>query len=154
MIAYIYRRKRRHNGKLISGRIWRARVKLNGDGRARDVSLDCSDKQTAEQKLRDIVRDHERAAVGLIAPAAQREAYAGLLKTLVAGYVADLKALGRCADHIRHVDKRLLRLMRECNWQSLRDVTADSFIRWRAAQKKTPKTLNCELIKFRFLRKF
>jgi integrase len=61
---------------------------------------------------------------------------------LVDGYVADLKALGRSADHVRHVDKRLRRLMRECKWQNLREATADSFLRWRAGQKKTPKTIN------------
>ena len=61
---------------------------------------------------------------------------------LVDGYVADLKALGRSADHVRHVDKRLRRLMRECRWQSLREATADSFLRWRTEQKQVPKTIN------------
>ena len=90
MIAYIYRTKRRRNGKLISSRTWRARLKLDGDIKARDVSLGVSDKQVAEQKLRDITRDHERAAVGLIAPAAQRETFESPLERLVDGYVADL----------------------------------------------------------------
>jgi integrase len=142
MIAYIYRTKRRRNGKLISSRTWRARLKLNGDVKARDVSLGVSDKQVAEQKLRDITRDHERANVGIISPAAQRETFESPMERLVDGYVADLKALGRSADHVRHVDKRLRRLMRECKWQNLREATADSFLRWRASQKKTPKTIN------------
>ena len=38
----------------------------------------------------------------------------------------DLRVLGRSKDHIRHVDKRLRRLIRECHWQSLREATADS----------------------------
>ncbi len=142
MIAYIYRPKRQRNGKLVFNRIWRARLKLNGDAKARDISLNCADKQTAEQKLRDSIRDYERTAVGLLAPAAQRETYENPMERLVDGYVADLKALGRSADHVRHVDKRLRRLMRECHWQSLRDATADSFLRWRAGQKQTPKTIN------------
>jgi integrase len=142
MIAYIYRTKRRLDGKLISSRTWRARLKLNGDIKARDVSLGVSDKQVAEQKLRDIIRDHERAGVGLIAPAAQRETFENPMERLVDGYVGDLKVLGRSADHVRHVDKRLRRLMRECKWQNLREATADSFLRWRAGQKKTPKTIN------------
>ena len=58
------------------------------------------------------------------------------------GYVADLKALGRSTDHVRHVDKRLRRLMRECKWQNLRDATADAFLRWRAEQTQAPKTIN------------
>ena len=53
MIAYIYRPKRQRNGKLISSRIWRAQLKLTGDVKARDISLGLSDKQVAEQKLRD-----------------------------------------------------------------------------------------------------
>ena len=145
MIAYIYRPKRQRNGKLVFNRIWRARLKLNGDTKARDISLNCADKQTAEQKLRDITRDHERAAVGLTAPAAQRETFENPMERLVDGYVADLKALGRSADHVRHVDKRLRRLMRECKWQNLREATADSFLRWRAigGKRRLPKeTIN------------
>ena len=142
MIAYIYRPKRQRNGKLISSRIWRARLKLNGDVKARDISLNCADKQTAEQKLRDSIRDQERESVGLLAPSAQRKTFESPLAELVGGYVADLKALGRSTDHIRHVDKRLLRLIRECKWQNLREVTADSFLRWRAEQTQAPKTIN------------
>ena len=142
MIAYIYRPKRQRNGKLVSSRIWRARLKLNGDVKARDISLNCADKQTAEQKLRDSIRDQERESVGLLAPSAQRKTFESPLAELVGGYVADLKALGRSADHVRHVDKRLRRLIRECKWQNLREVTADSFQRWRAEQKKAPKTIN------------
>jgi hypothetical protein len=86
----------------------------------------------AEQKLRDNIRDQERVSVGLLAPAAQRETFENPMEKLVDGYVADLKALGRSADHVRHVDKRLRRLMRECHWQALRDATADAFLCWRA----------------------
>jgi integrase len=64
------------------------------------------------------------------------------MERLVDGYVADLKALGRSTDHVRHVDTRLRRLMRECKWQNLREATADSFLRWRTEQKKSPKTIN------------
>ena len=95
MIAYIYRPKRQRNGKQVSNRIWRARLKLNGDVKARDISLGVSDKQVAEQKLRDSIRDYERMAVGLLAPAAQRETFENPMERLVDGYVADLKALGR-----------------------------------------------------------
>ena len=90
MIAYIYRPKRQRNGKLVFNRIWRARLKLNGDAKVRDISLNCADKQTAEQKLRDSIRDYERTAVGLLAPAAQRETYENPMERLVDGYVADL----------------------------------------------------------------
>ncbi|HUD82878.1 MAG TPA: site-specific integrase, partial [Candidatus Saccharimonadales bacterium] len=108
----------------------------------RDISLGVSDKQVAEQKLRDAIREHERTAVGMIAPAAQREAFKSPLEAVIGEYVADLIALGRSEDHVRHVDKRLLRLMRECGWQSLREATPESFLRWRTGQKQAPKTIN------------
>ncbi len=57
-------------------------------------------------------------------------------------YVADLKALGRSADHVRHVGNRLGRLMKECQWKSLGDITVDSFLRWRSQQTYSPKTIN------------
>jgi integrase len=142
MIAYVYRPKRQRNGKTVSSRIWRARLKLNGDVKPRDISLGVSDRQTAEQKLRETIRDQERTSVGLMAPAAQRQTFENPMEELVESYVSDLKALGRSSDHIRHVDKRLRRLMRECNWQSLRDATADAFLRWRAKQTQAPKTIN------------
>jgi integrase len=142
MIAYVYKQRRKEGGKAIAGRIWRARLKLNGDVKPRDISLGVSDKQVAEQKLRDAIREHERTAVGMIAPAAQREAFKSRLEAVIGEYVADLIALGRSEDHVRHVDKRLLRLMRECGWQSLREATPESFLRWRTGQKQAPKTIN------------
>ena len=70
MIAYVYKQRRKEGGKAVAGRIWRARLKLNGDVKARDISLGVSDKQVVEQKLRDAIREHERTAVGMMAPAA------------------------------------------------------------------------------------
>jgi integrase len=33
-------------------------------------------------------------------------------------------------------------LAAECGWHQIKDVTSDSFVHWRAQQKKSPKTLN------------
>jgi hypothetical protein len=57
MIAYVYRPKRQRNGKLVSSRIWRARLKLNGDVKARDISLGVSDKQVAASETCEITRN-------------------------------------------------------------------------------------------------
>jgi integrase len=142
MIAYVYRSKRKTNGRLKSSRVWRGRVKLSGELKVRDIALGVTDKQVAEQKLHRIVLEHEKESVGIIAPAAQREAFGRALERLVAEYVADLVALGRSQDHVRHVDKRLRRLMRECGWRNLGDATPVSFLTWRSAQDQAPKTLN------------
>jgi len=142
MKAFVYRPRRKIKGKTRLARLYRARLQLVGDAKVRDVSLHVTDKQVAEQKLRDMIRDLEKESVGMIAPKAQRDAYSGLLQGLVNEYVADLKALGRSGDHVRHVDKRLNRLLRECSWRTLRDATAEAFTRWRSQQSQAPKTLN------------
>ena len=142
MIAYVYRPKRREGGKILVGRVWRARLKLNGDVKAHDVSLGVCDKQVAEQKMRDVIREQERTSVGMIAPAAQRKAFQSPLAAIIGEYVADLVALGRSEDHVRHVDKRLRRLARECGWESSREATPESFLRWRTGQKQAAKTIN------------
>jgi integrase len=62
---------------------------------------------------------------------------------LVAEYVNELTVLGRSEDHLRHVDKRLRKLVRECPWKKLADVTPATFQAWRKNQTgKAPKTLN------------
>jgi integrase len=54
-----------------------------------------------------------------------------------------LTVLGRSVDHLRHVNTRLRRLVRECRWTRLADVTPASFQSWRKEQvTKAPKTLN------------
>ena len=143
MEARIYRPKRWRNGKRITGRLYRARVKLTGDNKVRDVPLKVSDKQVAQQKLNKLVQELEHELAGLIPTKPEREAAKSPLLDLVSEYVNELTVLGRSADHLRHVDKRLRRLVRECDWTRLADVTPASFQMWRKQQaSKAPKTLN------------
>lgn len=55
MEARIYKTKRRRNGKRVVGRVYRARVKLDGDDKVRDIALKVTDRQVAQQKLNEIV---------------------------------------------------------------------------------------------------
>jgi len=143
MEARIYKSKRRRDGKLITGRLYRARVKLDGDDKVRDIALKVSDRQVAQQKLNEIVRELEHEAAGLLPSKVERKAAQSPLLDLVAEYVNELTVLGRSEDHLRHVDKRLRKLVRECLWTKLADVTPASFQGWRKAQPgKAPKTLN------------
>ena len=143
MEARIYKTKRQRNGKRITGRLYRARVKLDGDDKVRDIALKLSDRQVAQQKLNQIVRELEHEAAGLMPAKMEREAARSPLLDLVAEDVNELTVLGRSEDHLRHVDKRLRKLVRECHWSKLADVTPASFQAWRKAQTgKAPKTLN------------
>ena len=143
MEARIYKTKRLHNGKRVVGRVYRARVKLDGDDKVRDIALKVTDRQVAQQKLNEIVRELEHEAAGLLPSKVERTAALSPLLDLVAEYVNELTVLGRSEDHLRHVDKRLRKLVRECPWKKLADVTPATFQDWRKAQTgKAPKTLN------------
>jgi len=143
MEARIYKPKRLRGGKRIVGRLYRARIKLAGDNKVRDIALRVADKQVAQQKLNKLIQELEHESAGLIPAKAERDAAQSPLLDLVSEYVNELTVLGRCADHLRHVNTRLRRLVRECHWTRLADVTPAAFQTWRKAQTvKAPKTLN------------
>ncbi len=143
MEARIYRPKRMRNGKRIVGRLYRARIKLSGDSKVRDVALEVADKQVAQQKLNKLIQELQHESAGLIPAKSEREAAQSPLLDLVSEYVSELTVLGRCEDHLRHVDKRLRKLVRDCKWTRLADMTPTSFQLWRKEQAgKAPKTLN------------
>jgi integrase len=60
-----------------------------------------------------------------------------------ADHVADISRNGCSAMHVYNVQRRLKKLADECGWQQLRDVDADSFLKWRSKQPSlAPKTLH------------
>ncbi len=80
---------------------------------------------------------------GLIAPRTEREALDRPLSEHLSEYVTDLEAMGRTPTYVRLVDSRNKRLIRECGWKTVRDVSSDSFVTWRSRQGRlSPKTLN------------
>ena len=143
MEARIYRPKRWRCGKRVTARLYRARVKLAGDSRVRDIALKVSDKQVAQQKLNKLIQELEHESAGLIPAKVERETAQSPLLDLISEYVNELTVLGRSEEHLRHVNTRLRRLVRECHWTRLADVTPASFQAWRKEQAgKAPKTLN------------
>jgi integrase len=70
------------------------------------------------------------------------------LREHLADYLLDLEMHGRDDKYRYTMRKRLERLMRECKWTRLRDVTAESFDTWRREQfragkrRKSGQTLN------------
>ncbi len=144
MICYAYKPSRKKRGKSVKGRLYRGRYQLPGDAEMTDIPLNITDKQLANQEMRRIYLEKEREGAGLIAPKLQRDAALRDLSAHLDEYIADLIALGRSEVHIRLVKGRVRRLITNCGWENLRDVSADSFQIWRAAQgeNKSPKTLN------------
>ena len=134
MICHIYRQKGR--------RIWRGRYRLHNHTLRHDVSLETADKQVAEQKLKNLMREAEQEAAGILTPKTLRTAAQKPIQDHLEDYLNDLLKLGRSDKHINNVTWRTSKLIKECGWVLPMDVTADSFQTWRAKQTMSAKTIN------------
>ena len=56
--------------------------------------------------------------------------------------VRTLRARRKDEEYVKTVEKRLTKLVTECHWRRIGDVTAESFQIWRENQRLAPKTLN------------
>jgi integrase len=115
---------------------------LPGQTKATTIALHVSDRQVAEAKLHEIVRELEREAVGICTPRRVRLAGQCGIEQHVKAYCSDLRARRKDEDYVTTVEKRLIKLGNECQWQRIGDVTAESFQMWRERQRFAAKTLN------------
>lgn len=115
MISHVYRKKRKKNGKTVLDRNYRGRYRLDGDYEMTDVALKTIDKQIAEEKLRDIIKEEQMERAGLIAPKEQRVAAEKPLADHLQDFLDDLVALGRSEVYERLVRTRNKRLFKDCS---------------------------------------
>ncbi len=146
MIAYIYRPKRRRNGKLIFARLYRARVRFPDEPRTKDIPLHVTEKRSAEQKLQQILNEHSQESVGLIAPTKIREAANRPLADHFKFFTRELATAGCVKRYVQGVENYIGTLMKDCQWEYFQDINAEAFQNWRQHQKKSPKTLNEYLV--------
>ena len=73
MVKFVYKAKRRVNGRLKIARLYRGRYKLEGDLKNTEVPLRTSDKQVAEKKLSAIFREKEWERAGISIPKRLKE---------------------------------------------------------------------------------
>lgn len=143
MIAHVYKPRRHKDGKLVVSRLYRARIRLQGDSVVTEVPLETSDKQVAEKKLAQLVSERERERAGLIAPRLQRDSAQKPILGHLADFVADLETLGRCEHYRSHILQRVSRMVQDCAWKFPGDISIDGFVEWRSRQTDLgPKTLN------------
>lgn len=144
MIANVYRPSRRKNGKRTKSRVYRGRYRLHPADRIKEVPLRTSDKQVAQERLKQIILEEQREAEGLIPPKAEREAAKRRITDHVTDFISDRRSVGCDEKYVRELHQKLLRLAKECRWQEVRDVTVESFCAWRdkEARIKSAKTLN------------
>jgi integrase len=142
MIQTLYRPKRMRDGKRITSRLYSARIRIDGERRILNVSLGVADKDVAKEKVRKLVLEMEKELHGLISPKAMRNAAQEPLSKHLKDFIGDLRAKGRNQKYTTGFENQLTLLIRQCCWQSPKDVTADSFVKWRSGQKLAAKTLN------------
>ena len=135
MIAYVYRAKDERN--------WRGRYRLDDEVKLTDISLRTRDKQVAEQRLRDMVRQKEREAVGLAIPKVLLDAAQRPLLDHLDDFVNCLNSLRRDDGYVSLIEFRVKKLATDCGWKTIGDITTDSYQQWRQRQTSlSAKTLN------------
>ena len=146
MKCFVFKQKRRIGGKVVLSACYLGRYRLAGEFQDTTVPLGVSDKQAAESKLRKLVQELEREGEGLIPAKKLREGLQMQFSALVEEYVAELNRLGRSEKYVKGVHKQLETLAAGCSWRTVKDVSADSFLKWRQRQTLIAKTLNEYLI--------
>jgi integrase len=138
----VFKHKRRTDGKLVSARYYSGRYRLAGEFKSTTVALKTTDKQVAEAKLKHLVQELERERVGLLAPKALREGLRKLFVEVMAEYLAERRRVGCNEKYVAGLHLQLSTMAKECRWNIVRDITAETFQAWRQKQQKSAKTLN------------
>ena len=131
MIAHLVKR----------GRLWSARIQLDGEAVVTETPLRCTNKQVADKKLWMLVDEREREAAGLIAPKIEREAASKPLEGHLEDWIATKEKV-RADQYLKCFRNQISRLLRECNWTFAKDVKADDLSRWMNQSSLSAKTLN------------
>jgi len=139
----VARRKRRRGKRVVQDRTYTGYHRFAGDPLEIAYALHGTNKDVAERKLREIVENEEKRRQGMVVPPKLLESATRPLADHLREFVADHRTRGQNRQYLQHLDNRNERLMKDCGWQFVRDVTAESFITWRTAQtKNAPKTKN------------
>lgn len=115
---------------------WMARYR-DPDGRRREISTGCREKAAARQVLADLVKRAEQVKAGIITPQQARTADHSHVPASehLEAYLEYLKAKTvrgkRVSEkHRRNVRGQLRRVVRECGYSRLGDITRESMERW------------------------
>ena len=139
----VFKPKRWKAGKLHVAKVWHGCYRLDGQSEQIRVSLHTTDKQVAKEKLRQIVLDKQKEAVGMIPAESIRKAGQSDIQKHLNDYLRDLETMRRDGEYTYIINLRVSKLCTECNWVLVKDITADSFLDWRAKNSgKAAKTLN------------
>ena len=132
MIGYVYKAKRKQGGKRKASRLWRARLRMPWETKTADIALGTTDKQSAQQKLAELIKEREGERSGRVPPKAVREALQKPLGDLLEAFLTDLDIQNRSAHYIQIVGSHARRAFGGCGWKYLSDVEPGAFLKFRA----------------------
>lgn len=145
MICRVEKRRFRKDGVLQLTRCYYLRYRIGEMPVDRWKSLGVTDKQAAEKKAQEFIREREREAAGILEPKVIRDAALMPLAEHLEDYIADLEKrnrAGRNGRGGRQLKMRVKTLLTECSWNVAFKISADSFVAWRIRQTKSARTLN------------
>jgi integrase len=136
MINTIYKPK--------DSRIWRWKYRQQpADTKIEDVSLRTSDKQVAEKRRTEMLREKQHERDGIILPKSMRDAAQRDLANHLQDFIGDMRRRGKSVKHLANLQFRVESLITDCQWNTVKAVTADSFQTWRCGKSElSPKTVN------------
>ncbi len=125
-------------------RIWRWKFRQQpADGKIEDVSLGTSEKQVAEKRRAELLRERQFERDGLMLPKSVRDAVQRPLADHLQDFLGNGRRLGLSEKHLSNLEFRVERLMAECHWNTVKDASADSMQNWlRGHAELAPKTAN------------
>ncbi len=121
------------------------RVRFSIGTREFDLPLKTRNKEVADSKARELVRETEMEIQGLRAPRIQRDVALTPLVELLNEWLQNGLSPEVTPKHRSYSEMRPTRVFEACDWKYLRDITPGGFESWRAAQRRAgvkPKTLN------------
>ena len=141
MQCHVFPQKRRVKGKLVTGRLLIGRVKVKGMKKAVEIRTGVADRKAAMAILEAKRVELEREQAGDLSPRIQRETASRPLREMLPDFTA-VRERDKAGKYVEAMERQIDRLIKECGWETIKDVTVDSFERWTCKQTITTKTLN------------
>jgi integrase len=142
MICYVFKRRRRIDGRLHESREWFGALRLEWEhGQTRKWSLGTTDKREAERLLHAERVRGEKIHHGLLPTLEAADVAHRPLNEVLDAFLNELRASGRAeATVAKYRNMRVL--FARCRWRKIADVTARSFCEWRAHSDLSGKSEN------------
>ncbi len=142
MSGFIFKPKRKKNGKIVCSKYYSGRIRLDGEKKQKQVSLKTTDKQVAEKRLREIEIELQKEKEGIIPPKSTRYGIKTPLIEMLPDFISELKTLRRNSRYVDSTESKIRKILDECDWATFLDVSEDDFLKWRSEKEISSKALN------------